>query len=80
MNFHQISNILENIQGLIQIKQNEKLQLSIINNNEIQVAQIEHELIELQQQYNIYNDLLREIMMNSVQKSCCVSGLCYQKY
>ena len=80
MNFYQISNILENIQGLIQIKQNEKLQLSIINNNEIQVAQIEHELIELQQQYTLYNDLLREFMMNSVQKSCCVSGLCYQKY
>ena len=48
MNFYQISNILENIQGLIQIKQNEKLQLSIINNNEIQVAQIEQELIELE--------------------------------
>ena len=80
MNFHQISNILENIQGLIQIKQNEKLQLSIINNNEIQVAQIEHELIELQQQYTLYNDLLREYMMSSVQSSCCVSGLCYQKY
>ena len=80
MNFYQISNILENIQGLIQIKQNEKLQLSIINNNEIQVAQIEHELIELQQQYTLYNDLLREFMMNSVQSSCCVSGLCYQKY
>ena len=80
MDFYQILNILENIKDLIQIKQNEKLQLSIINNNEIQVAQIEHELIELQQQYNIYNDLLREIMMSSVQKSCCVSGLCYQKY
>jgi len=80
MNFHQISNILENIQGLIQIKQNEKLQMSIINNCEIQIGQIEKEIIELQQQYTLYNDLLREFMMNSVQKSCCVSGLCYQKY
>ena len=80
MDFYSLTNILENIKGLIQIKENEKIHLSIINNNEIQVAQIEHELIELQQQYNIYNDLLREIMMSSVQSSCCVSGLCYQKY
>ena len=80
MDFYQISNILENIKGLIQIKENEKLQFAVINDCEKQVAKIENELIELRQQYNIYNDLLREIMMNSVQKSCCVSGLCYQKY
>ena len=80
MNFYQISNILENIQGLIQIKQNEKLQMSIINNNEIQVANIEKEINELQQQYNIYNDLLREYMMSNCQGCCVSSGLCYQKY
>ena len=76
MDFYQISNILENIQSLIQIKQNEKLQLSIINNNEIQVAQIEQELIELRQQYTLYNDLLRDFMMSN----CCVSGCCRKMY
>ena len=80
MDFYQISNILENIQGLIQIKENEKLQLSIINDCEIQVAQIEQELIELRQQYTLYNDLLREFMMASVQNSCCVSGCCKRYY
>ena len=80
MDFYRLSNILENLQALIKIKENEMQQLSIINNNEIQVVQIEHELSDLRNQYNFYNDLLREFMMNSVQKSCCVSGLCYQKY
>ena len=79
MDFYQISNILENIKGLIQIKENEKLQFAVINDCEKQVVQIEHELSDLRNQYNFYNDLLREIMMSSVQSSCCVSGLCYQK-
>ena len=80
MDFNSLTNILENIKGLIQIKENEKLQFAVINDCEKQVVQIEHELIELQQQYTLYNDLLREFMMASVQNSCCVSGQCYKKY
>ena len=77
MDFYQISNILENIKGLIQIKENEKLQLSInCNDCEIQVGQIEKELIELRQQYTLYNDILRDFMMSN----CCVSGQCCKKY
>ena len=78
--FYQLTSYLENLQSLIQIKENEKLQLSIINDCEIQVAQIEKELNELRQQYALYNDLLREFMMSSVQNSCCVSGCCKRYY
>ena len=78
--FYQLTSYLENLQALISLKENEKLQLSIINDCEIQVGQIEQELIELRQQYTLYNDLLREFMMASVENSCCVSGQCYKKY
>ena len=76
--FYQLTSYLENLQALISLKENEKLQLSIINNNEIEVAQIEKELIELRQQYTLYNDLLREFMQANCQ-GCCVSGCC-KKY
>ena len=74
--FYQLTAYLENLQSLIQIKENEKLQLSIINDCEIQLAQIEQELIELKQQHIIYNNLLREFMMSN----CCVSGCCRKMY
>ena len=74
--FYQLTSYLENLQALISLKENEKLQLSIINNNEIQVGQIEQEISELRKQYTVYNDLLREFMMSN----CCVSGCCKKYY
>ena len=74
--FYQLTSYLENLQSLIQIKENEKSQLSIINDCEIQVGQIEQEISELRKQYTVYNDLLREFMMSN----CCVSGCCKKYY
>ena len=76
MDFYRLNDIIDQLNISISLKENEKLQLSIINNNEIQVGQIEQEISELRKQYTVYNDLLREFMMSN----CCVSGNCKKYY
>ena len=79
MDFYRLNDILDELNISICLKENEKIQLLIVNNNEIEAHRLETEINYLKQQKEYYNNLLSEFMQANCQ-GCCVSGQCYKKY